>query len=78
MNVAKVLLKSGTVEADLQLFGVADELTDVKSELTQVKQPEEAVTVMNVVESTSDDQREPNERGLFVDSEEMPVDQRTL
>ena len=56
VNVAKMLLKSETVEADLQPFGVADELTDVKSELTQVKRPEEAVTVINVVEYVSDDQ----------------------
>jgi len=42
VNVAKMLLKS---ERDcggrLQPFRVADELTDVKSELTQVKRPEE-------------------------------------
>ena len=36
------------------------------------------MTAMNVVEPVSDDQRESNKQGLFVDSEEMPGDQRIL
>ena len=36
------------------------------------------MTAVNVVESVNDDHRESNKQGLFVNSEEMPGDQRTL